>query len=351
MNLLTDHLCVSEALQPHREALEADAALCRSLVCLLLRSLGAAAVALRLPLDRQPAGLGWNPAGTLAYRLVTTMLCPALRQHLHQADRPALLALVQQAAAVLQHLPSAPPAGYSPDALAYAHVGSTNLLVTVAAEVMKRAEPVRRQVVQLLLPTLPQLTAALQLAAALGNGRLATMLCECWTNLARTMRNAVSDGPSTIPTIRRQLEAATDMLRTLPMAAACAQQLAQPAVAQAAAQAQWQQPVNTLGQAMLEVTQAFLLHVNRGRELDPQLSTAAREAHEACCRDIHWAAASPAAPLLLAPGDGGSLKALLGLLGLAGNVVAKAQDGLPGELSVFFRCAKLGLWLLLCMLR
>ncbi len=349
-DLLTDYLCYIEALQPHREALEADAALCSSLVGTMLRSLGAAAVVLRLPPDRRPAGFRWDPAATLGYRLASPTLCPALQQHLQQADRPALLALVQQAAAVLQHLPSAPPEGCSLETLSHTHTGSINLLVTVAAEAMERGEPVRRQVAQLLLPTLPQLTTTLQLSAAPGNDEFATVLCGCWKNLLQTMCDAALDAPSTNPIVRQQLAAATDMLRMLPMAAKCAQQLAQPGEGQAAAQAEGWQSVSALGQAILDVMPAFLSRVQPGVR-DPQLCAAAREAHDACCRAIHWAAASPDAALLLAPGDGGALKPLLGLLGLAGIAVGNARYGLLAERSLTLRCSVNGPRLLLFMLR
>ncbi len=68
MGSLLLKVCFSKALQPHREALEADTALCSGLVGLLLRSLLKAAVAWSC---RPTAGLqtldGTRPASSPAH--------------------------------------------------------------------------------------------------------------------------------------------------------------------------------------------------------------------------------------------------------------------------------------------
>ncbi len=268
---------------------------------------------------------------------------------MQQVDSCALLALVQQAAVVLQHLPSAPADDCPLGALANAHTGSTNLLCTVAAYAIERAEPVRREVVQPLLPTLPQLAAALQLAVTLRNGRVTKLLCSYWTGLLKNVCIAVLMGANPSPPPGQWLAAVTDMLRLLPTAAACRHQFAQPSDNQAAAQVGGRQSVVALGKSLLDAAKAFLCQVQPD-ECEPQLVAAAQEAHEACCRAIHWAAASPDAQLLLVPGEGGPLKALLGMVGLAANMIASAHSSHAREPAAPLRCAWSSPWLLLCLL-
>ncbi|KAL4439838.1 hypothetical protein ABPG75_002839 [Micractinium tetrahymenae] len=337
--LILEAVCFSEAFRPHRQALAADAALTSRLAGTLLRSLGMAAVALRLPPNRWPLGFEWDSASRLATVLMSPTLFPALAQHLQQAENSALLHVVQQAATALQHLPTACPEGASLFAVEHAHTAALSLLSAAVLATIERAGDAGSQAVPLLLPALPQLAPGLHLSAACGHGPMARDMSSRWALLLCAMHSilisASSAGPRNSPSAEEWLAAVVDLLRALPLLPAV-EQLAPAAEAQAAAQAWGQKPAEPLGPALLSVSKALLFQVQPGAH-DPELAAAAGRAHEACCRAVQWAASSAHELGALLPGEQAPLLPLLDLLALAASSVAQAREAGRDEPAVASR--------------
>ncbi|KAL4440443.1 hypothetical protein ABPG75_003444 [Micractinium tetrahymenae] len=161
VGLLTD-VCYKPALANHAELLQADTALSAGLVALLLPAFAKAAVAQRLPADRQPPGFDWSTAPGLA-GLLSSRLRPALLQHLAAADDAAVLRLLKSAAAVTSE---ARPSEPGLVAVLLSHADAAALLGVVAECAAERQCKQQAAGALLAAPLLRQLGSALQLALA-----------------------------------------------------------------------------------------------------------------------------------------------------------------------------------------
>ncbi|KAL4439835.1 hypothetical protein ABPG75_002836 [Micractinium tetrahymenae] len=147
-------MCTTEAFAAHAELLAGDAALCARLVGMLLRSLGMAVVALRLPRERWPAAFTRYTPSQLAAVLSSDLLRPALAQHLQQCGDAVALCVLRQTATVLQQLPATCHESLMPDILQQ-HASSASLLALTASCAAQRGTDVWVQAVQVLVPVLP----------------------------------------------------------------------------------------------------------------------------------------------------------------------------------------------------
>ncbi|KAL4428075.1 hypothetical protein ABPG75_002164 [Micractinium tetrahymenae] len=324
---LLNTVYTAEAFRHHSQLLQGDEALSSSLAGLLLPALARAAVAQRLPADRQPRGFSWATPSVLA-GLLSLKLLPALLQYLDASDNAAVLRLFRSAAAVVA---AGRPSEADPAAVLRSHADAAALLGLVtecAAEWQARQQTASGL---LAVPLLRQLGSALQAAQACRSagsdcGQAVRDLCCGWAavlgSLERclprmALEEAVHAGlagapatPSGAPSNSQWCAAAVEALRALP-------QLALAADGMNDAQEEAQVAVQALASSALRLASggaAVCAQQMNAQEVvcglerlgsTAQHSTAAAqpfpELLEAACRLVRWSARPPAAMPQLLP--------------------------------------------------
>ncbi|KAL4440371.1 hypothetical protein ABPG75_003372 [Micractinium tetrahymenae] len=282
--------------------------------------------------DRQPAGLQWDTAAHLACVLASTPLHWALQRHLAGADDAAVLRVLKSAVAALPDLPQGCAAGETQgrDATLALLANAVGLMALAARLAMQRQ--LKRQAASLLLLLLPQLASALQLAATeedreqdplAGRKDAVLGLCHNWTvtidSAFKCLPNANGAEVAAVePPPVVWCAGAVEALRALPLAAAAAACLDQPAEPALHA-------VHALCHSILRLAWGVAdvgAHVNFSCDVlhhtggsataasNPSAHPAkvaaeagARELYASACRLAHWAASQPDALRRLLPAE------------------------------------------------
>ncbi|KAL4431380.1 hypothetical protein ABPG75_006636 [Micractinium tetrahymenae] len=320
----------ADAFRRHRELLTEQAAAAGRLASLLLRSLGMAAVVLRLPPGRQPEGLAWDSGSRLTALLASGTLRPALAQQVGWAEDAAALRLLRRAAAVLEQLPAGCPQGCAPAAVLEQHVAAAELRALIAEDILPRGDAATLQAARLVPTVTPQLTAALRLVPhAAGEAPAATigmLVAACRSLLASLQQSLVAVPISSpgLPSAPQLWGAAGEALHALSLL---------PAAVQAEAATSRQAPQTA--QILLQLASRLVCTAWKSASTaDPAqaaaLAASAGQMHEACCRCIHWAGRAPQELCLLLPEAEQALhwQLLLGLLSMAMQATAEAHERL-----------------------
>ena len=289
LDYLAAALCTTPEFRQHGMQLNADQSLSADLAALLLRSLGMAAVVLRLPRDRQPeGGVEWGVVERLLAALSSILLQPGLANHTAALDDASLLRLLRSAATVLDLLPSPASLG---DLRRSQDAGK--LVARVTEKVLHRG--LEEQAAVALLPLLPCLTRLLQLGTRLdfAEARPAVswgLQLGSWEPIACSLMEAgkAAELPGGAAAAPAWCAAGAEACRLLPLLAAAA-----PHVADYGASPVVPVLVHELLAAASAAATAAMLYAQQDSAPSAELASASTTLLEASCRAVHWSVAAP----------------------------------------------------------